>query len=179
MTTYQRKIDPMGLLGKIFASIGAGLIVIGVVIAVLLGRFAPGGFGFYFFTLAGAWGTGLIFLLLGLVFLLFFRNIESANVVEQYLMALANQDYATAFQYIDTGLRTPQDDLDTQAWFTRRAQAQDEQGIITDYALRNFRIQGNSATYTIKIIRGGRPYTVPLFLVKRGGAWKISGLDHL
>jgi hypothetical protein len=177
MTSYQRKIDPMGLMGKIFASIGAALVVVGVLIAALLGRFAPGGFGFYFLVLAGAWGTGMVFLLLGLVFLLFFRNIESANVVDQYLRALSNQDYATAFQYIDTGLKIPQDALDTQAWFTQRAQAQDEQGTITDYTLRNFRLQGNSAMYTIKMIRGGKPYMLPLFLMKRGDTWKISGLE--
>ena len=76
MTTQHRKIDPMGVLGKIFASVGVGLVVIGVLLAVLLGRYASGGFGFSFVTLAGAWGTGLLFLLLGLVFLLFFRNID-------------------------------------------------------------------------------------------------------
>ena len=177
MYSRKRKIDPMGLLGKIFAGIGAVLTVIGVLIAALLGRFAPGGFGFYFLTLAGAWATGVVFLLLGLAFLLFFRNIASANVVEQYLMALANQDYVSAFQYIDTGLKATLDDLDTQTWFTRRAQAQDEQGTIPDYGLRGFRLQGNSALYTIKTTRGGRSYRLPLFLVKRGDTWKISGLE--
>jgi hypothetical protein len=174
MTAQHRKIDPMGVMGKIFASIGVGLIVIGVLIAVLLGRFASGGFGFSFLTLAGAWGTGVLFLLLGLTFLLFFRNVESANVVEQYLTALVNQDYASAFQYLDTGLKTHQDDLEAQAWFTRRAQ--DEYGPITDYALRSFRLQGKNAIYTIKITRGAESSTVPLLLVKRGGTWKISGL---
>jgi hypothetical protein len=175
MTTQHRKIDPMGVMGKIFASVGVGLVVIGVLIAVLLGRFTSGGFGFSFVTLAGAWGTGLLFLLLGLAFLLFFRNVESATVVEHYLTALVSQDYASAFQYLDTGLQTHQDDLEAQAWFTRRAQ--DEYGPITDYALRDFRLQGTSASYTIKITRGGGSSTVPLFLVKRRGTWKISGLD--
>jgi hypothetical protein len=174
MTTQHRKIDPMGVMGKIFARVGVGLIVIGVLIAVLLGRVASGGFVFSLLTLAGAWGTGLLFLLLGLTFLLLFRNSESANVVEHYLTALVNQDYTSAFQYLDTGLKTHQDGLEAQAWFTRRAQ--DAYGPLTDYALRSFRLQGKSATYTINITRGAETSTVPLFLVKRGGTWKISGL---
>ena len=48
MTTQHRKIDPMGVMGKIFASVGIGLVVIGLLIAVFLGRFASGGFGFSF-----------------------------------------------------------------------------------------------------------------------------------
>src|SRR5579875_2494429 len=40
----QRKIDPMGMMGKIFAIVGAILIVIGVLIAFLLARSNPGRF---------------------------------------------------------------------------------------------------------------------------------------
>lgn len=167
----------MGVMGKIFASVGAALVVIGVLIASLLGRFDSGGFGFYFETLVGAWGTGLLFLLLGLAQLLFFRNVGSANVVDQYFMALVNQDYTTAFQYLDPGIKSRQDELDTQTWFIRRAHAYDENGKITDYALKGFRLQWRSATYTIKIIRGEGPYTVHLSLSKKGDTWKIIGFD--
>lgn len=177
MTSQPRKIDPMGMMGKIFASVGATLVVIGVLIAAVLGRFASGGFGFSFATLAGAWGTGLVFLLLGLAQLLFFRNVGSANVVDQYFMALVNQDYTTAFQYLDPGRKIRQDELDTQTWFTRRAQVEDEHGKMTDYALKGFRLQGKSAMYTIKIIRSEESYTVPVSLSKRGDTWKINGFD--
>ena len=61
--------------------------VIGVLLAYLPGRFASGGFGFSFAILAGVWGTGLVFLLLGLAFLLFFRQSGSATVVDHYFMA--------------------------------------------------------------------------------------------
>ena len=151
--------------------------VLGVLGATLLGRVVPGGFGISFLDLAGAWGTGLVFLLLGLAFLLFFRNTGSAAVVDHYCMALANQDYATAFQYLDLGRMTYQDDLDARTWFTRRAQAQDEQGTITDYALKGFRLQGGIAIYTIKFIRSNRSYTIPVTLSKRGDTWKIMGFD--
>jgi hypothetical protein len=167
----------MGMMGKIFSSVGATLVVIGVLIASLLGRFDSGGFGFYFETLAGAWGTGLLFLLLGLAQLLFFRNVRSANVVDQYFMALVNQDYTAAFQYLDPGIKTRQDELDTQTWFTRRAQAYDEHGKITDYALKGFSLNPKSAMYTIKIIRGEGPYIVHLSLSKKGDTWKIIGFD--
>ncbi|HLI87409.1 MAG TPA: hypothetical protein VKV37_01895 [Ktedonobacteraceae bacterium] len=173
----QRKIDPMGMMGKIFAIVGAILIVIGVLIAFLLARSNPGRFGFYFVTLAGAWATGLIFLLLGLTQLLFFRNVNSASVVDNYLRALVNQDYAAAFQYLDPGIMTRQGDLTSQTWFTQRAQAYDERGKITDYALKGFSLNPRSAMYTIKIIRGDTSYTVHLALSKRGDTWKISGFD--
>lgn len=175
LTSQRRKIDPMGMMGKIFASVGVVLIIIGLLVASLLARSSPGGFGFYFETLAGAWGTGLVFLLMGLAQLLFFRNIASANVVDHYFRALANQDYTTAFQYLDPALKTGQDEPDIQAWFTRRAQAYDEQGKITDYSLKGFRLNQKRATYTIKVVRGQGPYTVHLSLLKRGDTWKIIG----
>jgi hypothetical protein len=127
--------------------------------------------------LAGAWATGLIFLLLGLAFLLFFRNVRSTTVVDHYLMALVNQDYAAAFQYLDPSIRIGQGELDAQAWFIRRAQAYDEErGKITNYALRGFRLKPQT-TYTIKITRSARSYTAHLSLSKQGDTWKIIGFD--
>lgn len=176
--SQQRKIDPMGMMGKIFSSIGAVLIVIGVLIAVLLGFFDPRGFIFFFAIMAGVWGTGLLFLLVGLAFLKFFRNVRSAIVVDDYLMALANQDYPAAFQYLDPWMMTRQNDVDAQTDFTRRAQAYDEQGSISDYALRQFKLNPTSARYTIKMRRGAHPYLIHLVLAKRGDAWKITAFDR-
>lgn len=176
-TSQQRKIDPMGMMGKIFTSVGAVLVILGLLLAYLLERGTSGGFGSSFVTLAGAWGTGLVFLLLGLVQLLFFRNVESAKVVESYFLALANQDYTTAFGYLDQVPQTPTGAQDTQTWFTGRAQASDEQGPMTDYALRGFQLNSRGATYTIKVRRGERVYPVHLSLVKRGDTWKISGFE--
>ncbi|MDQ2901980.1 MAG: hypothetical protein ABI456_23995 [Ktedonobacteraceae bacterium] len=178
LTSRQRKIDPMGMMGKIFASLGAILVVIGVLVASFLGSFEPRGFGFFFAILAGVWGTGLLFLLLGLVLLLFFRNVRSAVVVDHYFMALINQDYPAAFQYLDPGMMTQQNELDAQTRFTQRAQAYDEQGRISDYALRGFSLNPWSARYTIKMRRGTGPYIVHLFLLKRGDTWKITGFDR-
>jgi hypothetical protein len=64
LTSKPRNIDPMGMMGKTFARVGAILVVIGVLIASLLGWLRVGGFGFgfWFETLTGAWGTGLVFL---------------------------------------------------------------------------------------------------------------------
>lgn len=180
LTFQQRKIDPMGLLGKIFASLGAVLVVVGLLIAALLGLFFPSpGFGFFLAILAGAWGTGLIFVLVGLTFRLFFRNVRSAIVVDRYLMSLANQDYLAAFQYLDPGTIERQNEPDAQSWFIRRTQAyDDEQGRISNYTLRAFNLNPLSARYTIKLWRGAGPYTVRLFLLKQGDAWKIAGFDR-
>ena len=179
LTSQQRKIDPMGMMGKIFASLGAILVVIGVLIASLLGLFDSREFGFFFEILAGVWGTGLLFLLAGLAQLLFFRNIRSAVVVDHYLIALVNQDYPAAFQYLDPGIITRQNELDTGTWFTQRAQAyDDEQGRMSNYALRGFSLNPTSARYTIKVRRNAEPYIVHLFLLKRGDTWKITGFDR-
>lgn len=179
LTSQQRKIDPMGLMGKIFATLGAILFVVGVLTASLLGLFESRGFGFFFAILAGVWGTGLLFLLLGLIQLWFLRNVRSAIVAEHYFTALTNQDYPSAFQYLDPGIMTHQNELDAQTEFTQRAQeAYDEQGNISGYALRAFSLNPWTARYAIKVRRGARPYIVHLFLVKRGDTWKITGFDR-
>lgn len=178
LTSQQRKIDPMSMMGRIFASLGAILVVIGVLIASLLGLFAPGGFGFFFAILAGVWGTGLLFLLLGLALLRFFRNVRSAVVVDHFLMALLNQDYPAAFQFLDPDIMTGQNELDAHTWFTRLAQAYDEQGRMSDYALRGFSLNPRRASYTIKMRRSAGPYLVQLFLLKRDDTWNIIGFDR-
>ena len=179
LTSQQRKIDPMGMMGKIFVSLGAFLVVVGALVALLLGFFIPRGFGFFFAITAGGWGTGLIFVLVGLVQLRFFRNVKSAAVIENYLMALANQNYAAAFQYLDPAIMTGQNEPDAESWFARRAQAyDDEQGRISDYTLRAFSLNGWGARYTIKLRRGAQPYIVRFFLLKRGDTWKIMEFDR-
>lgn len=179
LTPQQRKIDPIGMLGKIFAGLGAILVAVGVLIAFLLGLFIPRGFGFFFAITAGGWGTGLLFALAGLVLLLFFRNVKSAAVVENYLVALSNQDYAAAFQYLDPAIMTGQNEPDAESWFARRARAyDDEQGRISDYALRAFQLNIWSARYTIKVRRGAQPYLARFFLLKQGDIWKIMEFDR-
>ena len=178
LTAQQRKIDPMGMMGKIFACLGAILVVIGVLLASLLGHFEPRGFGFFFVVLAGIWGTGLLILLVGLVLRRFFRNVMSAIVADRYFMALVNQDYAAAFQYLNPGIMTYQNGLDAQTWFMQSAQAYDEQGKINDYTLRGFSLNLRSATYRIKVGRSTGSYIVHLFLLKRDGTWKITEFDR-
>ncbi|MBO0792280.1 MAG: hypothetical protein J2P36_15230, partial [Ktedonobacteraceae bacterium] len=171
------KIDPMGMMGNIFARVGAMLIVAGLLLASLLGLMVPGGFDFSFPVSAGAWGTGLVFLLLGLAQLLLFRNVESARVVDHYFTAFVNQDYVTAFQYLDPAIRTRPGEPATQIWFTRRAQAyDDERGKMTNYVLRGFHLKPKT-TYTVKVIRGKRSYLIHLSLSKKDNTWNIAGFD--
>src|SRR5579859_3483816 len=96
LTSKPRKRDPMGRMGKTFARVGTILVVMGVPIASLLGWLRVGGsdfgFGFWFAPLAGAWATGLVFLLGGLILPLFFHHVRSATVVDHSFMALVNQD---------------------------------------------------------------------------------------
>jgi hypothetical protein len=179
MTSQQRKIDPTGMMGNAFAYLGAILVVIGVLTASLLGYLESGRFGFYFAILAGAWGTGLLFLLAGLVILLFFRNVRSAVVAEHFLSALLNQDFQSALQYLDPWIMTGQNELDTKTRFTQLARTYEEHGNISDYALRGFSLNLKRARYTIKIWRGTRSYRVQLFLVKQGDTWQIIGFDRL
>lgn len=174
----RRKIDPMGMMGKIFAGIGATLVVIGVLVASLLGYFGSRGFGFSFAILAGVWGTGLLFVLVGLILLLFFRNVRSAIVVDRYFMALAHQDYLAAFHYLDAEIMAPHNELDAQTWFIQQAQAHDERGEISDYALRGFKLNPRSARYMIKVRRGTVSYIVFLFLAKEDDTWQITGFNR-
>src|SRR5689334_15905059 len=156
LTSKPRKIDFTGMMGKLFASVGVILVVNGLI----LERGTSGEFSFF-------WETGLLFVLLGLALPLFFRHVRSANIVDHYFMALVNQDYTTAFQYLDPGIKTSQDKPNTQTWFIQRAQAADAQGKITDYALKRASLSLKSARYAVKIKRGERSYSIRLFLSKR------------
>ena len=72
----------------------------------------------------------------------------------------------------------PQDGLDPQTWFTRRAQAYDqEQRKMTDYTPRGCSLKPKTA-YTVQMRRSAGSSPVHLSLSKKGDTWEIMGLNR-
>lgn len=132
----------------------------------------------------GFMGGGLVLLLIGGLFWLFAvlsPVLSSAwKVVNHFYESLANEDYMTAFQYLDPDMRTPRGQQITPVWFTRRALlAENAGGLVTDYSLVRFDGQSKDRYFTLKVTRGERSYTTRLRLRRRGCKWKIMGFDRL
>ena len=123
-------------------------------------------------------GIGLVLLLVGLFLFLFARNHPSADLINHYYMALKNQDYTTAFQYLNPGMKTPQGQQITQDWFIQGAQAYDgAKGRVTNTTIRNFSLTSTRGKFTVKVTRGEQSYKVHLHALKEGDDWKINGFD--
>ncbi len=188
LVSRQRRVSPQALVGKIF--IINGLVFIGI--AVLMGGYVlisqanttstPGN------TIATVLqllalifgGVGLLESLVGLLlWLLPGRASPATSVVNEYYAALQNQDYATAFQYLDPFQGRPLSQMITEAEFIERAQAYDaEHGRITGYSLAGVQINPSRRIYAIKVTRGGSAYRTRLRLTGQGYSWKIVGFDR-
>lgn len=185
--SQQRRISPRALTGRILAINGAVFVVVGALIGayMLLARLGAlpgqGTAPLLVTTLLAAifGGIGLLELLAGLVLWLIPGDSPPANVVAQYYVALANQDYRTAFQYLDPSMGTPQGQPFTPDWFMQAAQAADSaQGRITDYALRGVKANPGNRIFTLKVTRGSGPYRTRLSVQKQGFDWKIMNFDR-
>jgi len=185
--SQQRRISPRALTGGILAILGTVFVVVGALIGayMLLARLGvlPGqGTALVLVTtlLAAIFGgIGLLELLAGLVLWLIPGDSPPANVIAQYYAAIANQDYRTAFQYLDPYMRTPQGQPFTPDWFIQAAQAADSaQGRVTDYALSGVKANPGYRIYTIKVTRGSGPYRTRLNVQKQGFDWKIMSFDR-
>jgi hypothetical protein len=183
----ERRIRPKVLVGKILALIGAIFFGISLLFGgytLFAGPGAASAQGNVLLVVTGLLalnfgGIGLLMLLAGLVLRLIPGNSASADVVDHYYAALANQDYLTASQYLDHYMKTPQGQPITPAWFVQRAQAYDaEQGRVTDYRLSGVRANPGLRRFTLKVTRGSSAYKNNLFLRQRGNEWKITGFDR-
>jgi hypothetical protein len=121
-------------------------------------------------------GIGLVLLVMGLFLFLFARNHPSADLIHHYYLAFTNQDYATAFQYLNPDMKTSQGQQITQDWFIQEAQAYDiAKGKATNTTIRNFRLNPKHANFTVKVTRGEQSYKVHFHVVKQSDVWKING----
>ncbi|HLV98793.1 MAG TPA: hypothetical protein VKT82_08975 [Ktedonobacterales bacterium] len=183
----QLKVSPRALTGKILTINGVVFIVLGLLLAA-----------YFLFSLSGTASpqeralllvTGILSLVfcgigtpLVLVGLLLWRlpgESPTASVVSGYLAAFENQDYMTAYSYLNPDMKTPQGQPITSAWFVQRAQAYDmEQGRVTNYGLAAVRANPGRRRFTIKVTRGNSVYKTNLFLRQQGGEWRITGFDR-
>lgn len=95
---------------------------------------------------------------------------------DQYYTALRNQDYATAYSYLDSHLKT----VFSQEAFTQMAQQRDaDDGRVSHYAYTNVPT-GDPATVNLTVTRAnGTTYTVNLEMRQEGGAWKVTAFDRI
>lgn len=188
LASRRKRVNPRALVGKILLFNGIIFIVISVLIE-----------GYALFSQAGTSsthgngvstvlvllalifaGVGLLEALLGLLlWLLPGGDSPSSSVVNQYYTALENQDYATAFQYLDSFIGSPLGQTITQDEFIKRAQAYDaEHGRVSNYALAGVQANPSKRVYTIKVTRGSGAYRTRLRLARQGYEWKIVGFDR-
>jgi hypothetical protein len=92
---------------------------------------------------------------------------------------MENEDYTTAFEYLNPNMRTRQGQPITLAWFIERAQAYDTaNGKVTNYALRRFTLNSIDRDFFLKITRGSsKSYNNYLRLRKEDNIWKIYSFD--
>ncbi len=124
-------------------------------------------------------GIGLVLLVVGLLLFLLARNHPSAALIHHYYLALKNQDYPTAFQYLNPSIKTPEGEPVTQDWFIQRVQASNTaQGKATNTIIRQFRLTPKRANFTVQVTRSEQSYPVLLHVVQQGDEWKINGFDR-
>ena len=108
----------------------------------------------------------------------------ATDVVNKYYTAIQNQDYATAYSYLDASSITFDNQNLTQSLYTQAAQAIDAQkGKVTSYSTTSTNVNSsngaNTATFTVSVTRNGSPYDVHLKLQQKGSDWKIVSIDNI
>ena len=95
---------------------------------------------------------------------------------DQYYSAIKSQDYATAYSYLGSRLKT----VLSQQDFTRSAQHNDAvSGKVTGFSFSGVPA-GNPAIVDVTVTRmNGNTYTVHLEWRQEGGGWKITALDRI
>lgn len=98
----------------------------------------------------------------------------------EYYQAIEKQDYATAYNYLDTSKVSLQGQALSQQAFIKAAQLLDTtQGPVTKHNITNIQVNNDTATLTVTATRGGSSYEVHLQLQKIGDSWKIIQLDNI
>ncbi len=106
----------------------------------------------------------------------------ATDVANQYYMAIENQNYTTAFTYLDTSNLTLNGQAFTQDLYVKGAQLFDQQkGKVTAYSITNISLNSNNgvntAMLTVRVTRNGSPYDVHLQLLQESSGWKITSID--
>jgi hypothetical protein len=95
---------------------------------------------------------------------------------DQYYTAIRNQDYARAYSFLGSHLKT----VYSQEEFTQAVMQRDAtSGKVIHYAYTNVPL-GDPATVNLTVTRAdGTTYTVYLEMRQEGGAWKVSAFDRI
>ena len=127
----------------------------------------------------------LVLACIGIFAAVFFIGTHNpTDVANKYYTAIQNQDYATAYSYLDASNITFNNQNLTQGLYTQAAQAVDAQkGKVTSYSITSTNVSSsngvNTATFTISVTRNGSPYDVHLKLQQEGSNWKIVSIDNV
>jgi hypothetical protein len=116
------------------------------------------------------------------------NNSPAKTVSQQYYAAIQNQDYATAYSYLDPNIKVTyqgQTQQINQQLFTLIAQGYDQaKGKVSAYSITGVNVSssssdGNTGNVTVNVTRNNKSYDVHLQLQQEGNAWKIVGFDNL
>jgi len=111
-------------------------------------------------------------------------NNGATNAVNQYYMAVEQQDYATAYTYLDTsGIALNGQSL-TQALYIQANQAIDiARGKVSSYAITSTSTNSNNgvntAAITVNVTRNGQSYDVHLQLKQESNGCKIVRTNNI
>lgn len=108
----------------------------------------------------------------------------ATDMVNHYYTAIKSQDYATAYNDLDTSGITFNNQSLTQSLYIQAAQVLDTQkGKVTAYSITSTNISTsngvNTASFTVNVTRNAQPYDVHLQLKQEGNAWKIVSIDNV
>jgi hypothetical protein len=130
----------------------------------------------------GCGGCGILFALgVGPLVNIVGSVVGPAYTVNQYYTAVKNQDYSTAFSYINANSTELNGQTLTQDLFTTAAQLLDTaKGKVTNYSVGNISSSNNVTSVTVTVTRANAPpYDVHLQLQQVNGSWKITSLDNI
>ena len=111
-------------------------------------------------------------------------NSPAVDITNHYYTAIKNQDYATAYSFLDASRITLNGQQLTQDAYIQAGRALDAQkGKITTYSLPSVEISDsggvNTAGIMVSVTREGVPYAVHLQLQQEDSGWKIVGIDGI
>jgi hypothetical protein len=112
---------------------------------------------------------------------------SSTDAANHYYTAIKNQDYTTAFGYLDPNLKLTYQGQTRQATaslFTQVGKAYDsDKGTVSSYTITSTSLNTsngvNTASFTVSVTRNGNPYDVHLELQQEGNDWKVISFDSL
>ncbi len=112
----------------------------------------------------------------------FSKVVGPAVVSSQYYVAVSQQEYSTAYSYMDAGTISVQGQPLTQQDFVMAGQSLDaSMGKVTTSSSTSFNVTNDTAAVTMRVARSGSatPYYAHLKLKKIGNDWKIISIDRL